>query len=220
MVIKNSKFANNKVQSGKKLGHGGAVNTYKGSSYIAKTSFTSNICNSTALKKHSQATKYQFAGGAVYYYLGSSHTLTGCTFISNKASNHGGAVYACKPKLMKVYNTTFKYSRTMFEDGGAMTFNGQKLILNKSTFYKNLAYEDGGVMDSCSLTTKKINIIITGCTFNANTAYKGAGAFWIGKKTIFSLYNNKFINNQSGMGGAILSEVGVVTIKKMSIPRK
>ena len=214
LVVKNSKFENNKVQSGKKMGHGGAIATYKGSSYMANTRFATNLCNSSALKSHSKATNYQFAGGAVYYNLGSSHTLTGCLFASNKASNHGGAVYACKPKYMKVYNSTFKYNKVLFEDGGAMTFNGQKLVLNKSTFYKNHAYEDGGVMDSCSINKNKVYVTITGCTFNANTAYKGAGTIWIGVKTVFTIINNKFINNQAGMGGALLTETGTIKINK------
>ena len=72
------------------------------SSIITNSSFISNYCLSKALKAHKNAIKYQFSGGAIFYNLGSTHNLTGCNFTSNKATNHGGAVYALKPKALNI----------------------------------------------------------------------------------------------------------------------
>ena len=206
VIIKNSLFKKNLVKNGKKEGHGGAVYTYKKSSIITNSKFISNYCLSTALKKHSKATKYQFSAGAVYYNLGGTHTLTGCKFSGNRASNHGGAVYALKSKAVKMTKCVFNNNKVLWEDGGAITFNGNKLTIKKSNFTKNHAYEDGGVMDTCTRAKNKVRVIITGSVFNGNYAYKGGGCIWMGVKTYYTMKNNKFLSNEAGMGGAFFSE--------------
>jgi predicted outer membrane repeat protein len=190
------------------MGHGGAIWFYAGSSKIIKSKFVDNTCVSKKLKKHSQATKYQFGGGAVYYNEGKNHEIIDCEFTGNKASNHGGAVYAHKSKSLKIKRSTFKKNRVVFEDGGAITFNGKKLSIKNSYFYGNRAYEDGGVMDCLSLPGSGIkpHITITGCTFQGNIANKGGGVFWLGLKTTVSMKNNKFIKNKATIGGVFNSE--------------
>ena len=212
LTITNSHFEKNSVSNSKSTGHGGAVWIYKGTSKISKSTFKSNTCLSKSLKKHKQATKYQFGGGAVYYNEGSTHTLTECTFTGNKATNHGGAVYAHKPKTVKINKCTFKNNKVSFEDGGAITFNGKKLVLTNSKFSKNQAYEDGGAMDAFSLTKQKIHLTISKCVFEENVAYKGAGAIWLGVKTVFTMKNDQFIKNKASIGGALFSEAGVAKI--------
>ena len=206
LTVSDSKFTSNKVESSKKMCHGGAIYLYRGHGKISKSLFKSNSCISKSLKKHSQATKYQFGGGAIYINEGSAHEITDCEFTGNKASNHGGAVYAHKPKDLKINRCTFKNNRAIYEDGGAITFNGNKLSIKNSYFYNNKAYEDGGVMDALSLTKKKTYITITGCTFQGNIANKGGGVFWMGKKTVFTMKNNKFIKNKATIGGVFNAE--------------
>lgn len=214
LTVTNCKFERNSVSNSKSTGHGGAIWIYKGSSKISKSTFKSNTCLSKSLKDHKKATKYQFGGGAVYYNEGNTHTITDSTFDGNKASNHGGAVYAHKPKTVKINKCTFKNNKVEFEDGGAITFNGGKLVLSNSKFSKNQAYEDGGVMDAFSLTKNKIHITITNCVFESNTAFKGAGAIWLGVKTVFTMKNNQFLKNKASIGGALFSEDGVAKITK------
>ena len=158
------------------------------------------------MKKHSQATKYQFGGGAIYLNEGSGHVLSGCTFQGNKASNHGGAVYVHKSKDLKINKCTFKNNRAIYEDGGAITFNGKKLTIKDSFFYNNKAFEDGGVMDALSLNKQKTRITVTGCTFQGNIANKGGGVFWMGLKTVYTMKNNKFIKNKASVGGTFVAE--------------
>lgn len=212
LKVTNSKFEKNKAENSKKTAHGGAIWIFKGNSQISKSIFKSNYCLSKALKKHKHATKYQFGGGAIYYNLGNNHVLTECTFNGNKASNHGGAVYVCQSKSLKIKKCTFKNNKAVFEDGGAISFNGKKLVIQNSNFIKNQAYEDGGVMDTFSLTKSKIYITITDSTFDSNLAYKGAGAIWMGVKTVHTMKNNKFLKNRASMGGALFSEEGTAKI--------
>lgn len=153
---------------------------------ISNTTFKTNTCLSKACKSHGKATKYQFSGGAIYISGGSSHTLTKCTITSSKATNHGGALYFYQSASVTINKCTFKYNKVVYEDGAAISSNAKKLVIKNSYFYKNHAYEDGGVMDALSLNKKKVYITITGCNFKANSAYKGAGTFWMGKKQ-FSL---------------------------------
>ena len=214
LTLKNSVFKNNKIDSSKKAGCGGAVYTYKKSSSISNCTFTSNTCLSKSLKSHKKATQYQFGGGAVFYSQGTSHTLTDCKFSYNKASNHGGAVYCLKSSKLTINKCTFKKNKVAFEDGGAITFNGKKLIIKNSKFIKNHAYEDGGVMDACTQNGKKVTIKITGTLLEGNTAYKGAGALWMGKKTYYTMTNDKFIKNEAGIGGALFSEDTTAKITK------
>ena len=212
LTVTNSVFTKNKVENKKASGHGGAIWIYMGSSKISKSTFTSNSAISKSLKKHNKATKYQFGGGAVYYNEGYTHTLTDCTFTSNKASNHGGAVYAHKPKSVTIKKCTFKKNKVSFEDGGAITFNGKKLVISNSKFESNQAYEDGGVMDVLSLTKQKTKVTITDSIFKSNVAYKGAGCIWMGLKSVFTMKNNQFIKNKASIGGALFSEQGVAKI--------
>lgn len=214
LTVKNSKFQSNKVTNSGSLGYGGAIWIYSASSSISKTIFKSNQALSKSLKKHSKATKYKFNGGGITYSAGSSHSLTQCTFTGNKASNHGGAIFVYKSKSLSVKNTKFTSNKASFEDGGAISFSGKKLAVTNSDFKSNLAYEDGGAIDTYSLTSKKISINIKGSTFTTNTAYKGAGAIWLGVKTSSSLTNDKFTKNKASLGGAVVSETGSSKITK------
>ena len=214
VTITNSIFENNKIENSNKKGYGGAFWSNKGTSSMKNTSFKNNYCLSKALKSHGKATKYQFSGGAVYYSEGSKHYLTACKFISNKATNAAGAVYGLKCKYLKMNKCIFKYNKAGYEDGGAICFNGKKIVMTNSNFTKNHAYEDGGVMDSFSVNKNKVKVTVTGCHFEENTAYKGAGVFWMGVKTVYTLKNNNFINNAAGMGGVLFSEDSTSKISK------
>ena len=211
--VDNSKFISNKVENKKSSGHGGAIIINNGNSKITNTIFKSNACLSKVLKKHSQATKYQFGGGAVYFIKGTLK-LKQCTFSNNKASNDGGGVYGAEPKSLTIDKCTFNKNSALYEDGGAITFNGNKLVITNSKFTNNKAYEDGGVMDSLSFTKQKCYVTVKGCTFQGNTAYKGGGVFWMGVKTVYTMENNKFINNKASIGGVLFSEDSNTKISK------
>lgn len=211
--ITNSLFQNNHIKSSKDRGYGGALYIYKSKSKITNTVFKSNSCTSTALKTHSKATKYHFNGGAIYYHSGSSHTLTDSSFTGNKASNHGGALFVFKDsKSLNINKCTFEKNKAAFEDGGAISFAGAKLTISNSAFKNNLAYEDGGAMDSYSLTNGKIYITIKNSLFDSNTGEKGAGAIWMGVKTVYTIDKSNFTNNKASIAGALYTEDGTAKI--------
>ena len=212
LIIKNSNFANNKVQTSRKSGHGGALYICKKTSSITNSTFKTNYCLSKACKSHAKATKYQFSGGAIYISSGTSHNLTKCTINSNKATNHGGALYFYQSASVIINKCNLKYNKVVYEDAGAISSNAKKLVIKNSYFYKNHAYEDGGVMDTLSLNKKKVYLTITGCNFKANSAYKGGGTIWMGKNTVFTMKNNNFTSNKAGMGGALFSEAAVAKL--------
>jgi len=208
LTITNSKFEKNTVETSKSAGYGGALWIQKSSSKISKTTFKSNKCISKKLKKHGQATKYKFNGGAIIYSMGSSHSLTECTFSNNKASNHGGAIFVFKTKSLSMKKCNFNKNRAGYEDGGAISFAGQKLTINSCNFKNNLAYEDGGAIDSYSLNSKKIKITIKKSLFQSNTGWKCGGAIWMGVKTVYKVSDTKFIKNKASSAGAVEAEDG------------
>lgn len=214
LTVKNSVFEKNSVQSTKSSGYGGAIWILRGSSSITKTTFKSNTCISKSLKNHKQATKYKFSGGAISYSYGSKHSLTNCKFNSNKASNHGGSIFAYKCKSLTIKKCEFSKNKANYEDGGAISFTANKLTVLNSKFKNNLAYEDGGAIDSYSLTGKKIAITIKNCQFISNTAYKCGGAIWMGVKTSYDISNSKFTKNKASSAGALEAEDGSAKITK------
>ena len=207
LTITNSKFEKNSVQNSGSSGYGGALWIFSSTSKITKTIFKSNTCLSKSLKSHSKATKYKFNGGAIFYNKGSSHTLTDCKFIGNKASNHGGVMFVAKSPL-KINKCTFTSNKACYEDGGAISFSGKKLTITNSNFKKNLAYEDGGAIDSYTFNGKKIYITIKNTVFDSNTGYKCGGAIWMGLKTVYNVANSKFIKNKASSAGAVEAEDG------------
>lgn len=209
-----SVFEKNSVKSSKSSGYGGAIWIHKSSSKITKTSFKSNQCISKSLKNHKKATKYKFNGGAISYSVGSTHSLSGCKFTSNKASNHGGSIFAYQSNSIKIDKCEFSKNRAVYEDGGAISFTAKKLTITNSNFHNNLAYEDGGALDSYSITGKKIYITVKNTKFTSNTAYKCGGAIWMGVKTVYKVTGSKFIKNKASSAGAIECEDGSTKIVK------
>lgn len=215
LQIKNSNFTKNHIESNKTTGRGGALYIQNSSSKITYCIFKSNICNSTLLDTHSNAVNYHYNGGAIYYYSGSSQILSYCNFTGNKASNHGGSIFTNSGVAsLKINRCRFTTNTAVFEDGGAISFAGVLLTLTNSIFKNNLAYEDGGAIDTFSLNNKNVNIIIKKCTFTSNTAYKGAGAIWLGVKTVSTITGTVFNKNKASQAGAVYTEDGKATISK------
>ncbi len=216
LTIKNSRFEKNSVKSSGVSGYGGAIWIRCSTSKIVKTVFKSNSCLSQSLKTHKKATKYKFSGGAISYSEGSFHSLSNCEFIKNRATNHGGSIFATNSNSLNIYKCQFKNNNALFEDGGAISYSGKKLSILNSYFHKNFAYEDGGAIDTYSLNGHKVYVAIKNCKFNLNTGYKGGGAIWMGVKTIYNIYNSKFTKNKATFAGAIEAEDGNAKIRKCS----
>ena len=214
LTVTNCIFEKNSVESTGSAGYGGAIWVYSSSSKITGSTFTSNGCIAKSLKNHKKATSYKFNGGAITFSAGSTHVVDNCKFNGNKASNHGGAIFVINSKSVKVNKCNFNKNRAAYEDGGAISFAGKKLQISNSIFKNNLAFEDGGAIDAYSVSGKKISIIISNCKFISNTAYKCAGAIWMGVKTSFNVANSQFIKNKANNAGAVDTESGTTKFTK------
>ncbi|MCZ6654420.1 MAG: hypothetical protein O7D91_15505 [Planctomycetota bacterium] len=102
-----------------------------------------------------------FSGGGMYN-VNSSPTVTNCTFSENVAGI-GGAMYN-RASDLALTNSTFR-SNSAIERGGAMyNFGGSNLTIHDCVFDDNSAQFGGAIFDFVS------SPILTGCTFNSNTA--------------------------------------------------
>lgn len=214
LTLKNSKFTNNGVSTKKSTGYGGAIRLWLSTSSISNTVFKSNYVISKSLKNHKKATKYKFNGGALAFTDGGKHTITKCTFTKNKASNHGGAIFAIGSTKINIKNSNINNNRALYEDGGSISFAASKLTISNTIFKNNLAYEDGGALDSYSVSSKKVHVTLKNCKFISNTGYKGAGAIWMGVKTVYKVSNTLFKKNKASTAGAIEAESGKTQITK------
>ena len=212
LTITDSTFNKNQVK-GSKTGYGGAIWIYQATSSIKNTKFTSNSVVCKKSFTHSQATKYHFNGGAIYYSSGKTHSLSKCTFTSNYAANHGGSMFAyANAGTLSISASTFSKNNAKLEDGGAVSFAGKKMTVSGCTFKNNKAYEDGGAIDSFSLNKKAVTVSVKNTLFDSNTAEKSAGAIWMGLKTKYTITNCNFTNNKGTMCGAVYNEDGSAKI--------
>ena len=113
-----------------------------------------------------------FGGGMLN--LGSSPTVTNCTFEYNTAYNGGGGMYNYESSPT-VTNCTFKYD-TAFGGGGMANEDGSDPKVTDCTFKYNTAFGGGG------MANYKSNPEVTDCTFGSitsassgNEAYYGGG---------------------------------------------
>ena len=169
-------------------------------------------------------------GGAIYY-SGKELLITASFFNENNASFAGGAILIwCSNVKSDISNCTFKQNTAMEDSGnggGAISYSGKELFIERSLFYGNIAFSSGGatsITDSPKLYSKiKCNIAkcnISNCSFQRNLAKKqDGGAIYYSGKELFikgSLFDgNAAISN----GGAIMidSYTNVYTTNKCDI---
>ena len=109
-------------------------------------------------------------------------------------------------------NIIFKNAKT--ENGGALHFTvkNSKFTIINCTFLNDGAREDGGAIN-CQYS----NLIIDGCTFNSNYAYRCGGAIYFeGDDNSLSLSNCQFDSNQANRYGGAIYIDGKVDVFKHS----
>ena len=203
-IIKGCTFEGNTLKNTAQA-EGGAIYCW-GNSQISNCNFKNNKVDNTKVSSHSQVNSNQANGGAIYFYSG-THTVTGCTFTSNVADNHGGAIFSYENvDSLTVNKCEFSKNLANFEDGGAISSTGKKLTVKNSKFNNNEAYEDGGAIDTYSMANYSPVITIKDSKFNSNVAYKGAGVIWCGVKTKHTITNCQFTSNKASVGGCLYLE--------------
>lgn len=201
--IKNSTIENN-------IGTGGgyecgaiASKQYYGNLNITNTIFRKNInkCINTGV--------IGGGGGAMsmHYFYGTL-TITECLFQENQTNGEGVDI-----------KSTYDGGAIYIFDGGGTGTGGAVIDIDKTTFDKNLAYDDGGAMmiqgtGSAGLVTR-----ITNCTFYNNIAYGldggnvSGGAIQFFKNGGSSKMTNTilgctFVGNQSGNENTTVEQRG------------
>jgi hypothetical protein len=161
--------------------NGGAVNSLGTQLTIINSTFTNNSAFGTGGGSDQGPTGQGGIGGAVYVDNVSNSgslmwqlSITGCTFDSNHANDHAGAVFGftdpAKSSTSIVDRCTFKSNTvpTGLGKGGALYSLNGSLTLSNSTLNLNSAVGDGGAL-ACSNNSS----LIANCTFQGNTVTGG-----------------------------------------------
>ena len=135
-----------------------------------------------------------YSGGGMYNNYYSSPTLTDCTFAGNSAGQGGGGMYnnASSPTLT---NCTFSNNSTLDVGGGMANWSSSPTLTN-CTFSNNSALDVGGGMYNYQHSSPTV----TDCTFSSNSASNGGGMYnnWSSSP---ELINCTFSGNSAGYDG-------------------
>nr|MCR5261519.1 hypothetical protein [Candidatus Gastranaerophilales bacterium] len=214
MLIDNSIFDNNKIESARIYSYGGAVlyGEVSNSNLIKNSVFTNNSNTLTTTEDDTIAQAY---GGAVYTkymvfendrFINNTVTASGST--SDKA--YGGAIYASKKIL--VDDSYFEGNKAIsdYNAYGGAIYAASNIDSKNSTFIGNKAISDderygvGGAVYTAMNTSSFDN-----ATFTSNEASKNGGAINAGSG--LTITGSSFTTNTAGgSGGAILGYNGSV----------
>ena len=179
----------------------------------------------------------------------SNNSIEDCFFINNTSTNDGGALYLFLPSDLTITGCYFSSNNAL--DGSAIYYeetNLKTLILNSSFFYQNVAWENGAalfisgsstvIIENCNFTENSIqineqnigsvlylnnpgNLSIISCNFEFNEGIVGTCIYYsetsykyitnkkllfliIGDNALLSLTNNYFYNNFAFLGGGAI----------------
>ena len=170
-------------------------------------------------------------GGAIYIEGSAKYTIINCTFIDNKASEGGGAIYNnAADKTLTIINSTFKDSLVELQKGGAIYSKGP-VEATSSKFTNNRGTDGGAIYSESSveatLSTFNSNradgsrmnranggaicakgmLIAEDCDFISNNARPENGGALMGYSIIL-VKNSRFKDNYAKEGGAIYKGSG------------
>lgn len=148
-------------------------------------------------------------GGALNIGNGVDSNVTGSTFISNTATNNGGAIYNTSDNLV-IKNSVFggdtpTKGNTALQ-GGAIYTTGEAEI-SGTNFQNNSATQSGGAIHNTGIL--KVN---GGSTFNNNSADEDGGAVYNENELNISGNTSFTSNNAVNNGGAIYNDTAGKTI--------
>jgi len=135
-------------------------------------------------------------GGAVYKGdIVTTIRFTNCIFLNNTA-NQGGAISNNGNNMILEYCT---FTNNRANQGGAIYNAGNNVYVISSNFNNNRATQDGG-----AIASYRQNMYILNCNFANNTAIRGGALSHYGSNINISTSN--FTNNRATHGGGIYSE--------------
>jgi predicted CXXCH cytochrome family protein len=179
-------------------------NTNRGIS--SGSSYNSLTISNTVIRDNNENGNYTNGDGAgVYINGGTSHSITNCTIINNRASRNGGGVFVQNVSSGNLITSGTTISNNSANgDGGGIFSNNSNLVITKSTIRSNTTADQGGglFIQGPSRIIDLSNSIIAD-----NTANEGGG-LWINSYVTINITNctlsrNTTSNTVSGKGGAI-----------------
>jgi hypothetical protein len=193
ITVSNSSFSGNFA-----VGDAGAI-FFEGHLTLTNDSFTNNRSTN---------------GGAILFHSGQVPTIDHCTFTGNKAVV--GGAFLNDQSIVVATNCTFTNNMAFgvtYAGGGAIVntngpnpAGGADVYLANDTFTGNSA-SLGGAIDTASAAATS-SMVITGCTFTANTSNQGGGAIntrhFQGVTTI-TIKASTFANNTAATTGGAVS---------------
>ena len=149
-------------------------------------------------------------GGAMYYHLETSATLTNCTF-TNNSSDQGGGIYTSSFGTFSLAECTFT-SNSATQGGGL--YNKGDTNLNLCTFSNNSSQQEGGgafVSGSANPSGISGTCALTSCVFEDNAAQSG-GAIQIGETfnqpSSVTIQSCSFTDNTTTSRGGAINATG------------
>jgi hypothetical protein len=169
--------------------NGGAIYNEASSPTITNCEFTSNMATASGEEGN---------GGAISNLVGSTLTLSGCTFTSNSAKIYGGGLYNSGTSSYILTNSTFQSNQSFDRGGGIYDKSTQNSLLDSCFFIGNSAAIFGGGL----FCQDKPEISLIDCQFNMNTSTShGGGSCFL--QTPIVAENVTFSNNSSNFGGGV-----------------
>jgi predicted outer membrane repeat protein len=162
-----------------------------------------SACAETEIHNCTFSSNNSPCGGALLVQL-YTFLISNSSFISNSASNFGGAIHNQQGSVTVQHNSIFKANQATYF-GGAIASLG---ILNcsDSDFCNNSAIQGGAVYIDNATTCSTIS----SSNFTSNNSSFFGGAIFVTTSQI-SLHSNSFIDNNSLFGGAIAT-TGISTV--------
>ena len=154
--------------------------------------------------------KSEARGGALFLSGQNAHTIKNITIKNNKAKDLGGGITSLLGNLT-VEDSIIEANNSDSLGGGIVSVAQTIVNLNRCTIKNNTANGAGGVFVGTGGTSIKGTVNIKGTEFNGNdtgesgdqTNLLGGGLYIDADITANISEASKFINNKSGMGGAI-----------------
>lgn len=172
---------------------GGAMHIAGGTTSITDTEFLGNRARESS-------------GGAIelrFSQTAPELRLHRTSFLNNEASDRGGAINSSSSGPIEIFNSVFRFNRSLDGDGGAIySSNSDSLSITESVFRDNWSELSGGAIYAASAYQ------IEGSLFNSNRAGELGGAIYStdgGRGSRTGLIDSStFLNNAAERrGGAI-----------------
>jgi len=211
LMITESVFRDN--SAGKKSG--GAIHFEEGNLTIHRTAFIGNaahyggaiLFDSGTMKMDEvivQVNTAQYGGGVYLGYDAILHMNNG-QFLSNIARFSGGGIYT-RNGAERIKDSLFSENRA--KNGGAIALDSGQMVVSESSFWSNVADEEGGAIRNGSSNPFRGSLTVTNGSFSFNKAVEGGAIYVQDKRSATLIHLHIVENGASASGGGLYRDPG------------